>query len=241
MAPSIAAEPALADTGEPGADAPRPLKILVVDDHALVREGLRQVLKGLAATTEVLDAATGGAAFELSSRHPDLDLVLLDYHLPDMDGMQALLRFRTDHPELPIVILSGSANPETMRRVLQRGAAGFVTKSSVSDELLRALRLVMDGEVYVPAEAALAGAVVLPSDQAATQPPLFTRRQEDVLRQLLDGRSNREIGTSLHLSEETVKSHVSAILRGFGVQTRLQAVLAAGRHGFRSRKPAGAG
>ena len=212
--------------------AAKSLKVLVVDDHALVREGLRQVLKGLDEHIEVLDAANCARAFEISGSHPDLDMVLLDYHLPDMNGLQALAVFRAQYPELPVVMLSGSANPRTMKEVLARGASGFVTKSSVSDELLGALRQVMAGEVYVPAEAMGADAQPETSGPEGPDAPRFTRRQEDVLRQLLQGRTNREISTSMHLSEETVKSHVSAILRGFGVQTRMQAVLAAGRHGY---------
>ena len=211
------------------------LKILVVDDHALVREGLRQVLKGLDEHVEVLDAANCARAFELSKQHPDLDLVLLDYHLPDLNGLQALDVFRAQHPELPIVMLSGSANPRTMQQVLARGAAGFVTKSSVSDELLRALRQVMHGDVYVPAEAAADSAESLDLPELPEVMPKFTRRQEDVLLELLNGRTNREISVSMNLSEETVKSHVSAILRVLGVQTRMQAVLAAGRLGLRGR------
>ncbi len=214
------------------------LKILVVDDHALVREGLRQVLKGLDENIEVLDAGNCARAFELSNVHPDLDLVLLDYHLPDLNGLQALDVFRVQHPELPIVMLSGSANPSTMQQVLARGAAGFVTKSSVSDELLRALRLVMDGDVYVPAEAATDAVDALDPPELPEVLPKFTRRQEDVLLELLDGRSNREISVSMSLSEETVKSHVSAILRVLGVQTRMQAVLVASRLGLRGRQGA---
>ena len=123
------------------------MKILVVDDHALVREGLRQVLKGLEENLEVLQAGNCEQAFALAQRHGDLDLVLLDYHLPDMNGLDALAIFGDRHPELPIVLLSGSANTQIMRQVLQAGAAGFVTKSCVSDELLRAVRSVLDGDI----------------------------------------------------------------------------------------------
>lgn len=208
------------------------MKILVVDDHALVRAGLCQVLQGLmpAEPTEVLQAATCAEAFVLAKTHADLDLVLLDYHLPDMDGFAALAVFGKKHPELPVVILSGSANPSIMQRVLARGAAGFITKSGLSDELLHALRLVLQGEVFVPAQFSpvqSAGSTTLP-----IAPPAFTRRQEEVLRLLLDGFSNREISDHLELSDETVKNHITSILRGFGVKTRMQAALEAGRWGY---------
>ncbi len=205
------------------------MKILVIDDHALVREGLRQVLKGLDENVSVLQAGTCEMAFALADGHADIDLVLLDYHLPDMTGLQALDHFGKQHPELPIVMLSGSANLQIMRQVLQSGASGFVTKSSLSDELLHAVRTVLNGDVYSPSELAtdFGG---LPLDNAKA--PL-TQRQELVLRELLDGRSNREIGNTLNVSEETVKSHVASILRYFDVQNRTQAVVAAARCGYR--------
>ena len=210
------------------------MKILVVDDHALVREGLRQVLGGLDEAPEVLDAPDCTRAFDLAARHPDLDLVLLDYHLPDMNGLAALDIFAQRHPELPIVILSGSASPQTMRRVMDRGAAGFVTKSGLSSELLSVVRLVLAGDVHMPPDLAPdTGAAPVQASAAGGQAPaLLTRRQELVLLELLDGRTNRQISTKLHLSEETVKNHVTAILRRFDVQTRTQAVLAAERHGY---------
>lgn len=214
------------------------MKILVVDDHALVREGLRQVLKGLDPAVEVLDASHCARAFELAALHNDLDLVLLDYHLPDMNGLAALTIFRREHPELPIIMLSGSVNPPIMRQVLARGAAGFVTKASMSDELLLAVRQVLSGEVFVPAELLGATDVTLPpEDDAGTITSQLTPRQEDVLQLLLDGRSNKEISLMLQLSDETTKNHVSGILRVFGVQTRVQAVLAAARLGYATSAP----
>ncbi len=208
------------------------MKILVVDDHALVREGLRQVLKGLDAHVEVLEAGSCTRAFECARQHPDLDLVLLDYHLPDMNGIEALDVFARAHPELPIIVLSGSVNPRVMRQVMNKGAAAFLTKSGMSDELLSVTRLVLAGDVYVPPE--LMSGAAAASDELSDEPPApqFTPRQEEVLYLLLDGYTNKEIGRMLNLSDETVKNHVTAILRGFGVTTRTQAVLAANRHGY---------
>ena len=210
------------------------MKILVVDDHALVREGLRQVLRGLDEGLEVLDAPDCARAFVIAELHPDLDVVLLDYHLPDMNGLAALDFFAHSHPELPIIILSGSASPQTMRRVMDRGAAGFVTKSGLSSELLSVVKLVMAGGIYTPPDCAgdTDPAPLQTSGMGGQAPALLTRRQELVLLELLDGRTNRQISVKLHLSEETVKNHVTAILRRFDVQTRTQAVLAAERHGY---------
>ena len=170
-------------------------------------------------------------AFLLAQAHGDLDLVLLDYHLPDMNGQEALTIYGLRHPELPVVMLSGSANVQIMRQVLHAGAAGFVTKSCVSDELLRAVRCVLDGDIYLPKELN----TPCPSDEAASAAPkqILNQRQELVLSCLLDGLSNREIADQMHVSEETVKTHVAAILRYFEVQNRTQTVVAATRIGYR--------
>ena len=212
------------------------MKILVVDDHALIREGLRQVLRGLEDNVEVFDAGSCARAFELAQQEPDLDLVLLDYHLPDMSGLEALDIFARQHPALPIIVISGSVNPRVMQQVMNKGAAAFLTKSGMSDELLSVTRLVLAGGVHMPS---------MPSplsDEGAQEPapPLLTPRQEEVLQLLLDGYTNKEIGRMLYLSEETVKNHVSSILRNFGVTTRTQAVLVAKRHGYTGsgREPA---
>lgn len=205
------------------------MKILVVDDHALVREGLQQVLQGLQEQVEVLQAANCGQAFDIALNNPDLDLILLDFHLPDMTGLEALRILGLRHPELPVLILSASSDVMMMRQVLNAGACGFVTKSSLSDELLFAVKKVLEGEVYLPME--------LRQDEGSESSldvSKLTQRQELVLRELLDGRSNREISNTLNISEETVKSHVAAILRHFDVQNRTQAVVAAARFGYRS-------
>ena len=186
------------------------------------------MLKGLEENLEVLQAGTCAQAFSLAEAHGDLDLVLLDYHLPDMNGLEALAVFGERNPELPIVLLSGSANTQIMRQVLQAGAAGFVTKSCVSDELLRAVRSVLNGDIYLPQELSAENHF---EPAASNGKPLLTQRQELVLRCLLNGMANREIADYLHISEETVKTHVTAILRHFEVQNRTQAVVAAARNG----------
>lgn len=210
------------------------MKILVVDDHALVREGLRQVLKGLGEPTHILEACEGREALALADAHDDLDLVLLDFHLPDMGGLQAIDALARNHPELPILVLSGTVDPHLVREVLARGAAGFLPKSGLSEELLQTTRRVLRGEICVPAPwpAPQRSAPTLP------EPPSLTPRQQEVLALLLAGYSNKAMGRVLGLSDETVKNHVSAILRAFGVATRTQAVMAASRMGFAAVPPA---
>lgn len=209
------------------------LKILVVDDHALVREGLCQVLKGLDEDVEVLQAPDCTQAFQLADLHPDFDLVLLDFHLPDMNGLEALGVLGKSHPELPVVILSGSYNLQIVRKVMKSGAAGFIAKSGVSTELLSALKLVLAGEVYTPTDLLLSMAAPTqgqPNDEEPSLP--LTTRQEEVLQLLMDGLANKEISRVLNLSAETTKNHVTAVLRHFGVKTRVQAVIAATDQGY---------
>jgi DNA-binding NarL/FixJ family response regulator len=206
------------------------LKILVVDDHALVREGLCQVLKGLDEGVTVIQAGDCSQAFALAEAHADLDLVMLDYHLPDMNGLTALSVFGKNHPELPIIMLSGSTGTHRVRQFLSAGAAGFVTKSSHSDELLKAVRQVLEGDVYLPPDFENHANIVEPEKPDAGQ--LLTKKQHLVLRGIVDGLSNREIAESMHVSEETIKSHVTAILRHFEVQNRTQAVVAAAKSGY---------
>lgn len=208
------------------------MKILVVDDHALVREGLRQVLKNLEDGVEVLTAGNCSEAFSAALEEPDLDLVLLDYHLPDMNGLDALGIFSQRHPEIPILMLSGSSNVQIMHQVLQRGAAGYITKTSLSDELLTAVRTVLAGQIYTPSSSIDSFDLQYPepSKPGASLSP----KQEQVLGELLAGRSNPDIARLLCVSEETIKTHVAAILRHFGVQNRTQAVVAASRCGYRA-------
>lgn len=209
------------------------VKILVVDDHALVREGLCQVLKGLDEDVEVLQAPDCTQAFQLADLHPDFDLVLLDFHLPDMNGLEALGVLGKSHPELPVVILSGSYNLQIVRKVMKSGAAGFIAKSGVSTELLSALKLVLAGEVYTPTDLLISMAAPTQGQSNDEEPSLpLTTRQEEVLQLLMDGLANKEISRVLNLSAETTKNHVTAVLRHFGVKTRVQAVIAATDQGY---------
>ena len=203
------------------------MKILVVDDHALVREGLRQALKGLDEQIEVLEASACARAFELAKLHPDLDLVLMDFMMPDLNGLLGLEAFGKSHPELPVVMLTGSGDPQLEAHLLARGAAGYLSKGGNSQDMLRVLRQVLAGEDPRPR-----------LDKTKAKPtPHLTLRQEQVLGLLLAGASNKIISRKLHISDETTSSHVSAILRFFGVESRIQAVLAAGRLGYTAVPP----
>ena len=199
------------------------MKVLVVDDHAVVREGVAAVLRQLGPDTEVLLAHDAASGMALAAANSDLELVLLDLILPDVVGMGALEAFGRQHPALPVMVLSSSEAPDAVREALELGAMGYVAKSATPETLLAALRLVLSGEVYVPPFMIRAPAPPTPAG------PL-TERQVDVLRLLAEEVPNKEIAYRLGLSEKTVKAHLTAIFRTLGVSNRAQAVAAAERY-----------
>jgi two-component system, NarL family, nitrate/nitrite response regulator NarL len=216
----------------------RAMTVLVVDDHPLFREGLRQVLQGLAGETRVI--AEGDAEKALAAVHEidDLDLVLLDLSMPGMNGFTAVQRFSREAPGVPVVIISAHEEPADVRRALSLGALGYIPKSTPPNILPDALRLVMGGGVYVPPlflhATRQAGT---PAAPPAVQGELsgdgvLTGRQADVLVLLSQGKSNKLIARDLELSEKTVKAHVTAVFRALGVVNRTQAALAARRRGL---------
>ena len=207
------------------------MKILAIDDHELVREGLSQVLQILDDDIDLIQAENAQEAFMVLIAHRDLDLILLDYHLPDMTGLEMLQQLGRRAPEVPVLMISGMANAQLMRQVLVAGAAGFISKSKPSTTLLKAIKVVLDGGIYTPDDLLdLEGQIV---DGTMPKRPSLSRTQERVFRCMIDGMSNRDIAVRLEIGEETVKSHVSSILRHFDVQNRTQAVLAGVNYGFR--------
>jgi DNA-binding NarL/FixJ family response regulator len=218
------------------------VKILLVDDHHLIRDGMRPVLERLAATgpddaVEVLEAATFEAAVAVAERHADLDLVLLDLRLPGVTHFEALEGLRGRFPSLPIVLMSGDDDPDLVRGAIDRGALGYIPKSSTSEVILNAIRLVLSGGTYVPLEAI--GRSTRAAPAASTAEDIANRlgitpRQADVLALLLAGKSNKVISRELDLAESTVKNHVAAIFRALEVTTRVQAVLAVAKLGIKA-------
>lgn len=217
------------------------MKIVVADDHALIREALRHVLLELDDSVVVLEATDGAQACHLVDAHPDLDLLLLDLKLPGTDGFATLTQLRRSHPDLPVVILSGFEDGGTMRAALDGGAMGFIPKSSSNAVMLSALRLVLSGGRYVPPEllnpatyTAIPPAPVAPASAAQLG---LTERQHEVLALIAQGRSNKQICRELGLAEATVKIHVTAILRVLQVRSRTEAVVAINRLGLRFDPP----
>ncbi len=211
------------------------MKLLIVDDHHLIREGLRPILKRLGdgEETEVLEAASFEAAVEYADRHRDLDLLVLDLRLPNVAGFAALCDLQERHPSLPIVVMSGEDDPELMRQAIEHGALGFIPKSSSADVILNALRLVLSGGTYLPRQimAAPSKAAAAPVKAAGARLTALglTPRQAEVLELLIAGKSNKAICRELHLAEGTVKTHIAAAFKALNVTSRVQAVLAVSR------------
>jgi DNA-binding NarL/FixJ family response regulator len=211
------------------------MKALIVDDHALLREALGHVLAALVPGAEVHEAAEPEQAFELIEREPDLDLVLLDLALPGMHGIAVLKSLRERHPAIAVVVVSASVDRETVRRVLDNGAMGYIPKSSSNEVLKSALQLVLAGGVYIPPELLGRGEAPTAAPQPGLRSPTdigLTERQAQILALLVQGEPNKVICRELDLAESTVKNQVTTILKALNVTNRTQAVLAVERLGL---------
>jgi len=215
------------------------MKVLVVDDHPLILEALKQLLRDLDPDIDVLEARDAQQAIDQALEHHDLSLVLLDLVLPQKHGFELLAELRGSLPQVPVVVLSASEDRETVMRAIQEGAMGFIPKTSKTEVLVAALRLVFSGGVYLPPSAfgAPSGALSEPlSPVPAMRSPRdagLTERQAQVLALLVQGKSNKLICRALDLAEGTVKIHVTAILRALNVSNRTEAVVAVSRLGLR--------
>lgn len=217
------------------------VKILVVDDHPLIREAVKQVLQALDQDLQLLEARTSADALEVARGNDDISLILLDLALPGADGFEALHWLRDEFPGVPVVVLSASEQPETVIRAIDGGAMGFIPKTSSSQVLIQALRLVLSGGIYLPPEVLRKhdGDALRPIDQTTALPPRdrrelgLTERQLQVLTLLIQGKPNKLICRELNLAEGTVKIHVTAILKALGVANRTQAVIAVGKLGLK--------
>jgi DNA-binding NarL/FixJ family response regulator len=197
------------------------MKILVCDDHALFREGLELVLGQLDPAAELASVGDAESALARVAADDALDLVLLDLQLPGMDGFAALERMRRDHPSVPVVVLSASESPAHVRSALERGASGFIPKSTRGSVLLSALRLVLSGGIYVPPLVLDGGG----PGRVADPKSALTGRQLEVLRLLARGLTNREIAEVLKIAEGTVKTHVMHVYEALDVTNRTEAAM----------------
>jgi DNA-binding NarL/FixJ family response regulator len=221
------------------------MKILVIDDHALIRQAMAGVLKKLRRDVVLLEAPNYAEAMARLAANADTELILLDLTLPDSDGFDVLAELRERYPDAAVVVLSAERDAEKVRRALDFGARGYIPKSAKADVIINALRLVMSGGVYIPPEI-LAGGLsapppvhYAPADNPMASPEAagLTERQINVLALIMQGKNNKTICRALNLAEPTVKNHVTAILRVLKVSSRTEAVITVNKLGWKVPEP----
>lgn len=196
--------------------------ILVADDHPLFRAAVLHALRESLPGVRVLEAASASALVETMAHELQVDLVLLDLAMPGARGLSSLVHLRGERPEVPVVVISSNDHPRTIRRAQQFGAVGFIPKSSPPEAIGAAVRAVLDGGDWFPpltAERSEADA------ELATRLAQLTPQQFRVLLSLADGLLNKQIAHELGLAENTVKVHVTAILKKLGCHSRTQAAV----------------
>ncbi|WP_417317500.1 response regulator [Emcibacter sp.] len=203
------------------------MRMLLVDDHALFRDGLKFVLNQLDPEVEILEAGNCHDAFVVLENDDDFDLILLDLDLPGMSGLEGLKKIRVIAPIVPVVILSGSEDGSLVRRGLEMGVMGYIPKSHTSDIMLQALQLIMKGGRYVPDNILLSS-----TDDNKRSFQSLTARQLEILKHITMGKSNKEIARSLGIADNTVRVHISAIFQVLNVNNRTEAAYAAMQEGL---------
>ena len=207
------------------------MKILLVDDHPLFIEGIRNVLLQLNDKVVIQTSGSCEEALELTRDDDNYDLVLLDLNLPGMSGLEGLQLLRHQLPATPIVLLSASEDRSKVLNAIELGAKGYIPKSSSAEIIINAIQLVLSGGVYLPM-AVLDTVNSSPHKNINTDGHTLTPRQIDVLKLLADGLSNKAIGNQLEMAENTVRVHVSAILKFLEVKNRTEAGVAAVKMGI---------
>jgi DNA-binding NarL/FixJ family response regulator len=206
-------------------------EVLIVDDHPLFRAALKGAVAAACTNCEFLEADSVAGLFDTLEEHPHADLLLLDLNLPGAYGFCALAHLRGSHPELPVIVVSAMDDVRTVRQAMALGAQGFVSKSADAATIGQNVQSVLRGEYVSPAGLGVnadteAEAATLDFAQRMAQ---LTAQQFRVFGMLCLGRLNKHIAYELHITEATVKAHMTAILRKLGAANRTQAVLLAGR------------
>lgn len=201
-----------------------PIRILVADDHNVVRQGLVALIKTVSDMTVVAEAADGQQAVELFRKHRP-DVTIMDLRLPVMSGVDAITHIRRDFPSARILVLTTFDGDENIFRALQAGAKGYLLKDMFGDELMEAIRGVHAGKTRIPAPIAQRLAERMGG-------PSLTNRELEVLKLIVAGKSNKDIGNELSISEATVKTHINNLLSKLGVSDRTQAATTALQRGI---------
>jgi DNA-binding NarL/FixJ family response regulator len=223
------------------------ITVLIVDDHPMFRDALAGIIAGIEKNADLWLASSGEDALRLAHENGEPDLVLIDLVLPGMDGIAATRAFAAEFPGLPVVMVTGTENPDKLMAALQAGAAGLIPKTARPQEMIDALRKVLSGNSYVPAHLAKLAAgrgdasasrAADDSARAESDAQVFgalTLRQIEVLALIAQGYNNKKIAARLDINEKTVKSHLTRLFRVLGVVNRTQAVLAGQQLGLVKR------
>jgi DNA-binding NarL/FixJ family response regulator len=204
-------------------------RLVMADDHPLFRGALREAVSGVLGRAEIGEASTFEEVTDLLERGGEVDLILLDLRMPGVRGFSGLMYLRAQYPSVPVVVVSANDDPAVIRRCMEFGASGFFPKTLGADALRAALARVLQGEVWTPPDVDFARDADAESAAMIARLSTLTPQQVRVLMMLSGGLLNKQIAYQLGVSEATVKAHVSAILQKLGVDSRTQAVIAAGR------------
>jgi DNA-binding NarL/FixJ family response regulator len=207
-------------------------RVLIIDDHPLVRDGLRTVIAVAFDRTELFEASSIAEAVQVIEREGDFDLVLLDLNMPDAQGFSGLMLLRDRFPSVPVVIVSGAVEGGLVSAAMAHGAAGFVPKSLKRSAIVGALHTVLAGDIFTPDEFRLSEGDSAEADDIRRRIALLTPQQRVVLGLVVAGKLNKQIAYELDVSMTTVKAHVSAILAKLNVFSRTQAVILANKVHF---------
>lgn len=207
----------------------RQAHILIVDDHPLFREALRQAISSGIPGSAVLQSGSLETARAELDTHADMDLILLDLRMPGVQGLSGLVFLRAQYPNIPVVIVTAAEDQRLVDKALRLGASGYIPKSSNIETIIRAIAAVLRGDIWVPEGFNPDAAADPEIDDIARRIATLTAQQIRVLMMLKEGLLNKQIAYELNVSEATIKAHVSAILQKLNVSSRTQAVIAAGR------------
>jgi DNA-binding NarL/FixJ family response regulator len=212
------------------------MKILIVDDHALIREALHAVLNQLKREAVIFEASNSCQAMHIVEEHPDIGLILLDINLPDRDGFSVLRELRERYATIAIIILSSSDDQDTVKRAFKLGALGFIPKTTEREVMLNAIELVFSGGTYIPSEILEEATSPRLANKLATRDSLkglgLTDRQIEVLAFMMKGKSNKVIAKALNMAVPTVKNHITVVLKALSVTSRTEAVIKVGKMGW---------